>query len=75
MSNMLSYRIYSSYNYNFINAESIESHDLKNNLAKNDTSYFYFIKGIPVRFMLDSEKTRPIDEKNDKLRESLYNYK
>ena len=65
---ILSYRIYSS--YNFINAESIESHDLKNNLVNNDTSYFYFIKkDIPVRFMLDSKKTKPIDIKNDKLRE------
>ena len=74
MSNMLSYRIYSS--YNFTNAEDIESHDVKSNLVNNDTSYFYFIKrNIPVRFMLDSKKTRPIDEKNDKLRESLYNYK
>ena len=71
---ILSYRIYSS--YNFINAESIESHDVKSNLANNDTSYFYFIKrNISVRLMLDSKKTRPIDIKNDKLRESLYNYK
>ena len=71
---ILSYRIYSS--YNFTNAEDIESHDVKSNLANNDTSYFYFIKrNIPVRFMLDSKKTKPIDIKNDKLRSSLYNYK
>ena len=73
-SNILSIRIYSS--YNFANAEGIESHDVKNNLVNNDTSYFYFIrKNIPVRFMLDSKKTKPIDAKNDKLRSSLYNYK
>ena len=73
-SNMLSYRIYSS--YNFTNADNIESHDVKSNLVNNNTSYFYFIKrNIPVRFMLDSKKTKPIDIKNDKLRESLYNYK
>ena len=72
--NILSYRIYSS--YNFINAESIESHDVKSNLVNNNTSYFYLTRGnIPVRLMLDSKKTRPIDIKNDKLRESLYNYK
>ena len=60
--NMLSYRIYSS--YNFTNAEDIESHDVKSNLVNNDTSYFYFIKrNIPVRFMLDSKKTKPIDAK------------
>ena len=41
-SNMLSIRIYSS--YNFTNAEDIESHDVKSNLVNNDTSYFYFIK-------------------------------
>ena len=71
---ILSCRIYSS--YNFINAESIESHDVKSNLVNNDTSYFYFIKkDISVRFMLDSKKTRQIDEKNDNLRSSLYNYK
>ena len=72
MSNILSIRIYSS--YNFTNAESIESHDVKSNLVNNDTSYFYFIKNRPVRFMLDSKKTKPIDAKNDKLRSSLYNY-
>ena len=73
-SNMLSYRIYSS--YNFTNADDMESHDVKSNLVNNDTSYFYFIKrNIPVRFMLDSKKTKPIDAKNDKLRSSLYNYK
>ena len=73
-SNILSIRIYSS--YNFTNAEDIESHDVKSNLANNDTSYFYIIKkDIPVRFMLDSKKTRPIGAKNDKLRSSLYNYK
>ena len=72
--NILSYRIYSS--YNFTNAEDIESHDVKSNLANNDTSYFYFIKrNIPVRFMLDSKKTKQIDIKNEKLRSSLYNYK
>ena len=72
--NILSIRIYSS--YNFSNTEDIESHDVKNNLVNNDTSYFYFIrKNIPVRFMLDSKKTKPIDAKNDKLRSSLYNYK
>ena len=71
---ILSYRIYSS--YNFTNAEYIESHDVKSNLVNNDTSYFYFIKrNIPVRFMLDSKKIKQIDEKNDKLRSSLYNYK
>ena len=74
LSNILSIRIYSS--YNFTNIENIESHDVKNNLVNNDTSYFYFIKkDIPVRFMLDSKKTKPIDAKNDKLRSSLYNYK
>ena len=73
LSNILSIRIYSS--YNFTNIENIESHDVKNNLVNNDTSYFYFIKkDIPVRFMLDSKKTKPIDAKNDKLRSSLYNY-
>ena len=72
--NILSYRIYSS--YNFTNAEVIESHNLKSNFVNNDTSYFYFIKrNIHVRFMLDSKKTRLIDIKNDKLRSSLYNYK
>ena len=72
--NILSYRIYSS--YNFTNAEEMESHDVKSNLVNNDTSYFYFIKkDISVRFMLDSKKIKPIDAKNDKLRESLYNYK
>ena len=73
--NILSYRIYSS--YNFANTEYIESHDVKSNfLVNNDTSYFYFIeRNIPVRFMLDSKKTKPIDAKNDKLRKSLYNYK
>ena len=72
--NILSISIYSS--YNFANTEYIESHDVKNNLVNNDTSYFYFIKrNIPVRFMLDSKKTKPIDAKNDKLRKSLYNYK
>ena len=72
-SNMLSYRIYSS--YNFTNADNIESHDVKSNLVNNNTSYFYFIKrNIPVRFMLNSKKTKPIDIKNDKLRSSLYNY-
>ena len=40
--NILSYRIYSS--YNFTNAEVIESHNLKSNFVNNDTSYFYFIK-------------------------------
>ena len=71
---ILSYRIYSG--YNFTNADNIESHDVKSNLVNNDTSYFYFIKrNIPVRFMLDSKKTKPIDAKNDKLRSSLYNYK
>jgi len=70
---ILSYRIYSS--YNFTNAEGMESHDVKSNLVNNDTSYFYFIKrNVPVRFMLDSKKTKPIDAKNDKLRSSLYNY-
>lgn len=73
MSNILSIRIYSS--YNFSNTEDIESHDVKSNLVNNDTSYFYFIKNRPVRLMLDSKKTKPIDIKNDKLRESLYNYK
>lgn len=74
MSNILSVRIYSS--YNFSNAKDIESHDVKNNFVNNDTSYFYFIKrNTPVRFMLDSKKTKPIDAKNDKLRLSLYNYK
>lgn len=73
-SNILSYRIYSS--YNFTNSENIEPHNIKSNLVNNDTSYFYFIKrNIPVRFMLDSKKTRLIDAKNDKLRSSLYNYK
>ena len=72
--NILSYRIYSS--YNFSNTEDIESHDVKNNLVNNDTSYFYLIrKNIPVRFMLDSKKTKPINAKNYKLRSSLYNYK
>ena len=72
--NILSYRSYSG--YNFTNAEDIESHDVKSNLVNNDTSYFYFIKkDISVRFMLDSKKTRQIDEKNDNLRSSLYNYK
>ena len=71
---ILSYRIYSS--YNFTNTEYIESHDVKSNLVNNDTSYFYIIKrNIQVRFMLDSKKTKPIDAKNDKLRSSLYNYK
>ena len=71
---ILSYRIYSS--YNFINVEDIESHNLKNNLVNNDASYFYITRrNIPVRFMLDSKKTKPIDAKNDKLRSSLYNYK
>lgn len=71
---ILSYRIYSS--YNFTNAESMESHDVKSNLVNNDISYFYFTKrNIPARFMLDSKKTKPIDAKNDKLRSSLYNYK
>ena len=71
---ILSYRIYSS--YNFTNAEDMESHDVKSNLVNNDTSYFYIIKrNVPVRFMLDSKKTRPIDIKNDKLRSSLYDYK
>ena len=71
---IISCRIYSS--YNFTNAETIKSHDVKSNLVNNDTSYFYFIKrNIPVRFMLDSKKIKPIDEKNDKLRSSLYNYK
>ena len=69
---ILSYHIYSS--YNFTNTEDIESHDVKSNLVNNDTSYFYFIKNRPVRFMLDSKKTKPIDAKNDKLRSSLYNY-
>ena len=74
MSNLLYIRIYSS--YNFSNTEDIESHDVKSNLVNNDTSYFYFIKrNIPVRFMLDSKKTKQIDIKNYKLRESLYNYK
>ena len=72
-SNILSIRIYSS--YNFSEAEDIESHDVKSNLVNKDTSYFYFIKNRPVRFMLDSKKTKPIDIKNDKLRSSLYNYK
>lgn len=73
MSNILSIRIYSS--YNFSETEDIESHDVKSNLANNDTSYFYFIKrNIPVRLMLDSKKTKQIDIKNDKLRSSLYNY-
>ena len=73
-SNILSIRIYSS--YNFTNAEYIESHDIKSNLVNNDTSYFYLIRrNIPVRFMLDSKKTKQIDIKNDKLRKSLYNYK
>lgn len=73
-SNILSVRIYSS--YNFSDTEDIESHDVKSNLVNNNTSYFYFIKrNIPVRFMLDSKKTKPIDAKNDKLRSSLYNYK
>lgn len=72
--NILSYRIYSSYNFN--DTKHIESHDAKSNLVNNDTSYVYFIKrNIPVRFMLDSKKTKQIDIKNDKLRESLYNYK
>ena len=63
---ILSYRIYSS--YNFSNAENIESHPVKN-FANDNTSYFYFIKrNIPVRFMLDSKKTKPIDAKNNKLR-------
>ena len=54
---ILSYRIYSS--YNFTNAEDIESHDVKSNLVNNNTSYFYFIKrNIPVRFMLDSKKNK-----------------
>ena len=74
MSNILSVRIYSS--YNFSNTEDIESHDVKSNLVNNNTSYFYFIKkNVPVRFMLDSKKTKQIDIKNDKLRSSLYNYK
>ena len=74
MSNILSIRIYSS--YNFSNTEDIESHTVKNNLVNNDTSYFYFIKrNIPVRFMLDSKKTKQIDIKNDKLRSLLYDYK
>ena len=73
-SNILSYRIYSSYNFN--NAEVIEYRNLKSNFLNNDASYLYFIKrNIPVRFMLDSKKTRLIDAKNDKLRSSLYNYK
>lgn len=73
-SNILFYRIYSS--YNFTNTEDIDSHDVKSNLVNNDTSYFYFIKkDISVRFMLDSKKTKPIDAKNDELRSSLYNYK
>ena len=73
-SNILSIGIYSS--YNFANVEDIESHDVKSNLVNNDTSYFYFIRrNIPVRFMLDSKKTKPIYAKNDKLRSSLYNYK
>ena len=73
-SNILYIRIYSS--YNFSNTEDIESHYVKNNLVNNDTSYFYFIRrNIPVRFMLDSKKTKQIDKKNDKLRSSLYNYK
>ena len=72
--NILSYRIYSS--YNFTNSEDMESHDVKSNSVNNDTSYFYFIKrNIPVRFMLNSKKTKQIDAKNDKLRSSLYNYK
>lgn len=72
--NILFYRIYSS--YNFANAEYIESHDVKSNLVNNDISYFYFIKkNITVRLMLDSKKTKRIDEKNDKLRSSLYDYK
>lgn len=74
MSNILSIRIYSS--YNFSNTEDIESHDVKIKKLNNNTSYFYFIKrNIPVRFMLDSKKTKQIDAKNDKLRSSLYNYK
>ena len=73
-SNILSIRIYSSYNFN--DAKRIESHDVKSNLVNNDTSYFYLAKrNIPVRFMLDSKKTKQIDIKNDELRESLYNYK
>lgn len=72
--NILTYRIYSS--DNFTNVENIESYNIINNLVNSDTSYFYFIRrNIPVRFMLDSKKTRPIDAKNDKLRKSLYNYK
>lgn len=72
-SNILFIRIYSS--YNFANAEDIESHYVKSYLVNDDTSYFYFIKrNIPVRFMLDSKKIKPIDAKNDKLRSSLYNY-
>ena len=71
--NILSYRSYSG--YNFTNADDIESHPVKN-FANDDTSYFYFIKrNIPVRFMLNSKKTKQIDAKNDKLRSSLYNYK
>ena len=73
-SNILSYRIYSS--YNFTNADDMESHDVKSNLVNNDTSYFYITRrNIQVRFMLDSKKTKQIDIKNDNLRESLYNYK
>ena len=72
--NILSYSIYSS--YNFSNTEDIESHDVKSNLVNNDTSYFYITRrNIQVRFMLDSKKTKQIDIKNDNLRESLYNYK
>lgn len=71
MSNILYIRIYSS--YNFSNTEDIQSHYVKSYLVNDDTSYFYFIKrNIPVRFMLDSKKTKPIDAKNDKLRSSLY---
>ena len=74
MSNILSISIYSS--YNFTNADDIEFRNVKSNLVNNDASYFYITRrNIPVRFMLDSKKTKQIDIKNDKLRESLYNYK
>ena len=56
-SNILSIRIYSSYNFN--DTKRIESHNIKSNLVNNDTSYFYFIRrNIPVRFMLDSKKNK-----------------
>ena len=56
-------KIYTPLNYSNLKRE--KSH------VKRDGMYFHIVNGKKIRFMLDSDKTIDIDEKQDRLRIGL----